>query len=240
MRILVGVTTPLILTGSVQAGFLGIKVVGKPNAFGLIVCNVYAQFDRPGEDLFWKIAGTANAPMLIEVIGGTFYNHPFAGNTAPLTTLVAFDPIAEFDTFVTIGVKMLNVPVADGGQGPAGPGQNEDEVVITPGFPGLAGTSISTSTSGWAVVPDANQADPFNPDFVAGNGQVLIGQFATADGTGFSGTMLVGGTSNGQAGFQAVVSFFHVPAPGVGAVIGAAAFLRFVRRRRRSSRRQLP
>ena len=232
LRMLVGVMTPLILTGSVQAGFVGIKVVGKPNEFGLIVCNVYIEFDRPGEDIMQSVAGTANAPMLIQVEGGgTFYNHPSAGNTAPLTTLVAFDPIAEFDTFVTIGVKMLNVPVADGGQGPAGPGQNEDEVVITPGFPGLDGTSISTTTSGWAVSPTYPQSDPFNPDFFAGDGNVLIGQFATANGTGISGTMILRFVANGVPGSQNIVSFVHVPGPGALWLLGATGLLGGRRRR---------
>ncbi len=125
---------------------------------------------------------------------------------------------------------MLYVPVADGGQGPAGPGQNEDELTITPGFPGLAGTSISTTTSGWATTPDHNQVDPFNPDFVAGDGNVLFGQFSTANGTGISGTMLVGGLSNGIS-FQAVVSFFHVPAPGALTVFATAGLIGAGRRR---------
>ncbi len=65
LRILAGVTAPLILTGSVQAGFLGIKVVSKPDQFGLLVCNVYAEFDRPGQDFFTKVAGTMSAPLMM-------------------------------------------------------------------------------------------------------------------------------------------------------------------------------
>ena len=58
LRMLAGVTAPPILTGSVQAGFLGIKVVSKPNQFGLLVRNIYAEFDRPGRDFFSLSAGT--------------------------------------------------------------------------------------------------------------------------------------------------------------------------------------
>ena len=76
------------------------------------------------------------------------------------------------------------------------------------------------------------QSDPFNPNFIAGNGQILIGQFATANGTGISGTMLVGGVSNNMPGFQAVVSFFHVPAPGAAALLATAGLLGAGRRRR--------
>ncbi len=75
--LLAGITTPMILTGSVKAGFLGIKVVSKPNQFGLLVCNVYAEFDRPGEDLMQSVAGTANTPLVVTVENGTFYNHNF-------------------------------------------------------------------------------------------------------------------------------------------------------------------
>ncbi len=225
LSVLAGATAPLILTAQASAGFLGIKVVGKPNPFGLIVCNIYAEFDRPGEDLFTKVAGTANAPLLIQVEGGgTFFNHQFGTDRPPLTTLVEAFPSLAFDSFVTIGVKAV-----DGGQGG---GQPFDNVTLTPGFPGISGTQLFTTNSGWAVTPDEPQANPFDPDYVAGNGQILIGQFATANGTGFSGTMLVGGVSNG-VGFQAVVSFFHVPAPGALALLGIAGLLGPDGRRRR-------
>ncbi len=213
LRILVGVTTPLILTGSVQAGFLGIKVVGKPNEFGLLVCNVYAQFDRPGEDLFIAAAGTPNAPMLIQVEGPgnpTFFNHAFGTDRPPLTSLVAVFPSLAFDSFVTIGVKQVGAN-----------GQPTDNMTITPGFPGISGTQLSTTESGWAITPNEHAADPFNPDFFAGDGNVLIGQFSTADGTGISGTMLVKYVSDKGAGVQSVVSFFHVPGPGALWLLGS-------------------
>jgi len=220
LSVLAGVGAPLIATVSASAGFLGIKVVSKPNQFGLIVCNVYAQFDRPGQDLFNKVAGTAGAPMLIQVLGGgTFYNHAFGSNTAPSFTLLVAFPSLAFDTFVTIGAKEFT---------PTFP----DNTVLTPGFGPLTGTQLSTNASGWAVTPLDPQSDPFNTDYSSGNGQILLAQFATANGTGFSGTMLVGGVSNGTS-FQAIVSFFHVPAPGPLALLGTAGFLGARRRRRR-------
>ncbi len=227
LRMLVGVAAPLILTGSVQAGFLGIKVVSKPNEFGLLVCNVYAEFDRPGQDFFKAVAGTLNSPLLIEVLGGTFYNHAFGTNTAPHHHLLAAFPSLVYDTFVTIGAKVSSSAFPDA-------------TVITPGFPPLTGTSLSTDASGWAVTPIDPQGDPFNSDYGGpGNGQILIGQFATADGTGFSGTMLTKAVSNGIVGTY-VVSFFHVPAPGALALLGTAGLLGARRRRRRSRKRQLP
>ncbi len=224
LSVLAGVGAPLILTPHVSAAFLGITAVSKPNEFGLIVCNIYALFDRPGQDLFTKIAGTVDAPLLIQVLGGgTFYNHAFGGDTAPNSAFFGGFPSLAFDTFVTIGVKALGAN-----------GQPTDALIITPGFPtGITGTQLFTNESGWAVTPDEPQGDPFNPDYVAGNGAVLIAQFATADGTGFSGTMLVGGYSDGE-GFQAIVSFFHVvPTPGTLTLLGTAGLLGARRRRRR-------
>ncbi len=212
LRMLVGVTAPLILTGSVQAGFLGIKVVSKPNEFGLLVCNVYAEFDRPGQDFFTKVAGTALAPLLVQVIGGTFYNHLFDGNTAPSTALVAAFPSLAYDSFVTINAKVTS---------PAFP----DATVQTPGLPQIAGSVFATTVSGWAVTPIDPQNNPYNSDYGGpGNGQSLFAQFATADGSAIQGTMLVGGVSNGVS-FQAIVSFYHVPGPGALWLLGAAGLL---------------
>ena len=59
--LLAGVGAPLILTGTSHGEFLGIKVVGKGNPYGLIVCNVYAIFDRPGEDFMQAVAGTSSS-----------------------------------------------------------------------------------------------------------------------------------------------------------------------------------
>ncbi len=88
LTVLAAVATPLIATGSAQAGFLGVKATSKPNDFGLLVVNVYAMFDRPDPgdgsgDHMVAVAGTPNIPMNIQVIGGVFYNSPFGGNTAP-------------------------------------------------------------------------------------------------------------------------------------------------------------
>ncbi len=180
------------------------------------------------------VAGTANHPMLIQVIGGTFYNHFLNGEQAPLTTLVGAFPIAAFDTFATIGVKQLIAP------GGPGPGQTEDLLSLTPGFGPITGTSFSSTTGGWAIIPPpgpapggADQADPFNPNFVGGNGSVLIGQFSTLDGPGvsISGTFLIQYFSNDVVGSQ-VVSFFYVPTPGALALLGTAGLIGTRRRRR--------
>jgi hypothetical protein len=109
-------------------------------------------------------------------------------------------------------------------------GQPEDLLAFSPGFPGLDGSSISTGDSGWGVVPGDPQWDPFDPDFFAGDGRMLIGQFSTADGSAILwGMMLIAGISNGEVA-QHVVSFFHVPGPGAMWLLGAAGVLRSRRR----------
>ena len=123
---------------------------------------------------------------------------------------------------MTIGVKAV-------GEGY----QPMDELVITPGFPtGITGSVLAGTDFGWAITPTAPQGDPFNPPFsFPGNGQILIGQFSTLDGSAIQGTMLLQFVSNGKAG-AAVVSFLHV-IPGPGGLSAVALFCALGARRRR-------
>ncbi len=105
-----------------------------------------------------------------------------------------------------------------------------DATTLAPGLPLIAGSVFTTTVSGWGATPINPQIDPFNTDYSSGNGQILIGQFATADGTAIQGPMLVGGVSNGVS-FQAVVSFFHVPGPSALWLLGSAGLLGSRRRR---------
>ncbi len=158
------------------------------------------------------VAGTMFSPLVIQVIGGTFYNHSFGGNTAPSTMLVNAFPSLGYDSFVTINAKVTSAAFPDA-------------TVETPGLPQIAGTSFATDSAGWTITPIDPQGDPFNSDYGGpGNGQALLGQFATADGSAIQGTMLVGGISNGVS-FRAIVSFFHVPGPGALWLLGAACLL---------------
>ena len=56
LAVLAGMSAPLILSGSASGGFVGITTTTKPNPYGLLVVNVYAEFDRPGEDLMIAVA----------------------------------------------------------------------------------------------------------------------------------------------------------------------------------------
>ena len=164
------------------------------------------------------VAGTPNTPMNIKVANGVFYNHAFGGDKAPSAALIAAFPILAFDTFVTIGKK------TDQG----------DTLTITPGFPlGITGSSLSTTSSGWAVIPTAPQGDPFDQDdSFPGNGHLLLAQFSTLNGTSISGTMLIRYVSNGTSASQ-IVSF-GIPTPGALAMLGVAGLIGTRRRRGRT------
>ncbi len=217
LSVLVGVGAPLIATATASAGFLGIKVVSKGNPYSLLVCNVYAVFDRPGEDQMLAVYGSAEYPLHIFVEGGTFYNSPFGTDSAPNPVLIDAFPSLAYDSFYTIGKKT----------------STGDQLTLTVGLPQLVGRSIETTVAGWALVPNAPQGDPFDPaNSFPGNGQILIGQFSTADGTGIGGTFGLQFLSNGVTE-NAIVSFFHIPAPGALTLLGAAGLIGVRRRRRR-------
>ncbi len=186
-RLCVG-AAPLILTGPSRAEFQGIQAKFVANPYGLLVCRIYAVFDRPGEDLMHAVAGTSNAPLTINLIGGEFYQHPLGGDTAPTDADIQASPSLAFDTFVTIGVGSVGEP----------DGQPADNTILTPGFPVFLGSSVTTTEGGWGVAPTVPQSDPF--DLVGtspGSGRVLLGQFSSKDALHIEGAMLLQYKSNG-------------------------------------------
>ncbi|MHC4304152.1 MAG: hypothetical protein ACYSW2_06620, partial [Planctomycetota bacterium] len=202
LAVAAGVCVPLILTESSDAGFVGVTATAKPNEFGILTVNVYAEFDNQGNDSMQAVAGTPLAPLAITVVGGTFWNHPtFDSDQAPLSIIVDLYPSLAYDTFATIGVKEV-------GSG----GQPQDELVFSPGPPpgGFAGTSFQSDSFVWAVLGQAPQGNPFDPiNSFPGNGSILIGQFSTTDGIGIVGTFLIQYVSDGVV--TATVEFFEVP-----------------------------
>ena len=207
-----GCCAPLLVTGPATASFTGITTESRSNAFGISVISVYAEFDQLG-DRVTAIAGTPQSPLSISVIGGTFFQHVAGSDRAPLDTVVALFPSLAYDTFVTIGVNLLDLDGNDGGQ-------TEDFMFTTPLWPGFGPSSLELIADAWAVLPFAAQGDPFNPAFVAGDGRTLIAQLATTDGTGFEGSVLVQYLSGGLPG-ATYASFTHIiPAPGTLALLG--------------------
>ncbi len=214
-----GCCAPLIIAAPASASFTGLSTEVRTNAFGIDVISLYADFDQGG-DMLTSISGTLMSPLTISVVGGTFYQHAFGLDRAPLDTLVAATPSLAYDTFVTIGVELF---------GPTG--QVEDLSFTAPTWPGFGASSLESISSGWLVLPGSAQADPFNPNFVAGDGRILIAQLATADGIGFEGSMLVQSMSGGLP-VMTYASFTHVvPTPGTLVLLGLAGLA--TRRRRR-------
>ena len=197
LAILAGLGAPLLAVTSAPADFTGLSADAKPNEFGILVYNVYADFDQPGDHLL-ALYGNQEVPGFISVIGGTFFQSPFGNIGPPYPQYFDLIPTLRYDTFVTIGVKSFNP------QDPGNPeGQPENHLVLTPQFPNFGPTTLYLPAglgglgAGWAVTSHDPQGDPFNPDFVAGDGRVLIAQLATVDGIGFEGLLGVQYVSEG-------------------------------------------
>ena len=225
LSVLAGISAPLILTGSADAGFTGITTTAKPNAFGLYVVNVYAEFDNSGNDWMQSVAGTPVNPLSISVVGGTFWNHPtFGGDTAPSAALVGIFPSLAFDTFVTIGMKLT-------GTGPGGQGIDGTTLVNYP--QPIAGTGTFTINGSWAILGPMPQGNPFDPiNSFPGNGQILIGQFSTSQGTAILGTFLLQYQSDGVVTASVEGFAWVLPTPGALGLLGAAGLMGCRRRRR--------
>ena len=223
LSVLAGISAPLIVTAAADAGFVGIKSIAKPNAFGLFVVNVYAEFDNAGNDALQAVAGTPNTPLAVTVVGGTFWNHPtFGGDTAPSAALIGLFPSLAFDTFVTIGIKATGA----GGQGVDG------TTLVNYPQP-IAGSVTATSNGSWAILGPLPQGNPFDPiNSYPGNGQILIGQFSTSNGIRIQGTYLLQFVSDGVV-TASTENFFHeVPTPGALGLIGLAGLMGTRRRHR--------
>jgi len=220
-----GCCAPLVLTAAASAAFTGLTTELRPNAFGIDVISVYANFDTVGDSLT-AVAGTPLTPLSISVIGGTFFQHAAGTDRAPLDAAVAVFPSLAYDTFVTIGVSLLDPDGNDGGQ-------LMDLMITSPTWTGFGPSSLTSVNDFWSAPPPpvSQQGNPFDPLFDRGDGRTLIGQFATTDGLGFTGSMLLSYTSGGLPS-QTTASFTHMlPAPGALAVLGLAGLA--TRRRRR-------
>ncbi len=194
-------TASLILGAPASARFLGLSTVTVPNEFGLLTVQVFADFDSPGLDFLSAVYGTDSNPLIIQVVAGTFYQHPLFGDWAPNPAAFQKYPALRYDTFVTLGVESFN---------PNDPGHPEgrpaDHVTFV-NFPGFDPAKLVVVDGAWAVVPIHQQGDPFDSVYCfPGDGRVLIGQFSTENGVRFRGNMVLQLWSDGVIE-QHVVSF---------------------------------
>ncbi len=179
----------LIAACPATATLTGIVVVSEPAPFGagLVRCSVYAEFSKSDDHLV-AVSGTIDAPLQISVTDGTFYQHAFGGDLAPLFVLQRSFPSLAWDTFVTIGV---------------GPNNNNggDTTLLMPPWPGFGPSTLIATNGGWFITPADAQGAP------DADGRVLLGQF-TSDGTGIDGSFLVQFITGGVHK-QAAVGFCH-------------------------------
>ncbi len=213
---------PMILADAAPAAFTGIKGVYKPNPYALTF-NIYATFDaRPGDFIF-AVAGTPLNPLNVNVRGGTFYQNQFGTDQAPNLNHGPVLPSLAFDTFVTIGRKTGPQPIPDG-------------TTLAPDWPGFRPDRLTMDGSGWYITPTDINGNPTPQGIPNANGQVLLMQLSTQNGTGFYGTIMVNGFNSPgglENAFQEVVEFnVQIPAPGAAALLGGACLLGSRRRRR--------
>jgi len=186
----------------VSAQITGISVASKPNELGLLVCNVYAEFEEPGVGLI--AIGGAPFVTTYTVIDGTFYQSPFGSDGPPNPALFSIFPSLRYDTFVSIGVKSFNL------SNPGVPeGQPEDNLTFAPQWPNFGPSSLVLEGTAYHVWNTSLQLDPFDPDFVRGDGGILIGQFSTEDGTGFTGDVEFHFLGTGNPFQSQFLSFVH-------------------------------
>ena len=224
--LIAGSAATLILGSPASARFLGLSTETVPNEFGILTVRVFADFDSPGLDFMSAVYGTYSDPLIIQVVAGTFYQHPLFGDAAPNPAAFQEFPSLRYDTFVTMGVESFN---------PNDPGHPEGrpaDNTIFLNFPGFDPAKLVIVDGLWAVLPIDQQRDPFDSVYCfPGDGRVLIGQFSTENGVGIHGTMVLqlfsdgvleqhvvsfGGGGGGSAGSQWFVDDDSCPGTGSG------------------------
>ena len=209
LSVATGVAGGLIAATTASADFTGVKVLSKPNPYGIFVCNVYATFNDP-TDFVVGVTGTPANPISVAVTGGTFYQNIYGGDKAPVQALINIYPSLAYDTFVTVGLKT----------------STGDNTFVGPGWPGFGSSALVSNNNYWWIPPGDSQGVP------NANGQVLIGQFSTINGTSIQGSFLVSWNDGGGPLVNTPASFIHaIPAPGGLLLLATAATL--ARRRRR-------
>lgn len=234
---LAGAGAPLILSSAASGTFLGVTGAFVPNEFGLVVCRVYATFNRLGDHMN-AAYGNSVQQLTINVVddpnvGGvaTFFQSASGGDTPPQPSVFDGDPAARYDTYVTVGVLSFN------STSPGVPeGQIANNLTLTPTWPGFTPQQLRLTGDAWAILPDAPQGDPFGAagtEVFPGDGKVLIAQLSTADGLGFTGTVNVRVITDGDVLQYGLPFSCLIPAPGAIGIAAVAGVIGPRRRRRR-------
>lgn len=242
---------------SVAAGFLSVALAGQAHAVytGLSVerhaevsfngqdwwvYRVYANFTDPADRLIEGYGSPTQGSAVIESRnstdtgpGGNFFNTP-GGTLAPTQDIINNNPLAQWDSFFTIGVSI------------ADQGDPFDMTLVTPQFTPLSGNSLTITNGAWYVVPtwdhDNNPGtDPIAPPQTiagyAGDGdlqnRVMMLQLTVAAGENVRGTMNVitfQPYPGGSNPFHLGQTFNSIPGPAALALVAIAAAFRNRRR----------
>jgi len=204
------------------------------------VWRVYANFNNPNDALYSVYGSPTLGALVIESrnstntgAGSAFYNPALGTNHAPSLASIGGNPNVAWDTFATIGVAVSD-------QAPFG-----DQTSFSPGFPNIAGTSVTSTNAAWYVTPtmdeDGNPGTPAidNPQAqagFAGDGdllnRVLLLQLTVNAGDNVRGTanLVVFNAAGGAQQILSQQTFSSIPAPGALGLLALAG----LRRRRRS------
>ena len=215
----------MFIAAGANAAFVGIgwEEVANGGAADRTI-DVYAEFDNSLDELN-AVAGTVLNRLSIRVLGGTYHQNAFGGDTAPGSALLVPFPSLAFDTFVTIGLLV-----------------DDANTTLTPGWPGFGPSEIGGSQDlnndgqadgdnmVWSVTPGTAQGVAGNS---VGNRVILARLSANAFGPAgveFEGEFSIQGFAGGSL-LEEDVAFSTVPAPGALALLGLAG-LAGTRRRR--------
>ena len=198
----------LILAGAASADFQGISYELSTNAYGNTI-QVFVELEA-GDQLN-AVYGDGDNALLIEAVGGSFYQNAFGGATSTLINPALFPvfPSLAYDSWVTIGLSdqvgnaMLNIGI--------------DWANFE------AGGSFSTDNGSWFATPDDAQVYEIG-------GRVLIGQFTLIDGE-LSGQVNLQGKNADGSNWTVLAEQIGIPAPGAIALLGLAGIAS--RRRRK-------
>jgi len=171
----------LSLTSMVSADFTGLSVepVEDPAAAGagLQAFDLFASFDGSSD----RLLGVARVNLTAST--GAFFQHPAGEDTAPTDLAILNDPIAAFDSFVT-----MSLAVDDG----------SDETGLTPDFDSAAFGNGVLSGDWFNSNPDNAQGTPDS------NLRVRIARLTLQDaqqGDSISGNLSVGWQHDGSGPF---------------------------------------